>query len=133
MDMSEGMLKPGPLAIDAGAVAARPGRAAALRRRGAGRGRDDLGVSLLRPARGAARIPSRAGARRTGGGVDAQCTPTAAAGAAASRWKPAHNPSPAEMRRLFEGAGFTVSDQHRVRRPVWTWAISDLITVGIKS
>jgi hypothetical protein len=37
------------------------------------------------------------------------------------------------MRRLFEGAGFAVETQHRVRRPLWTRAISDLITVGIKS
>ncbi|WP_414687560.1 class I SAM-dependent methyltransferase [Mycobacterium sp.] len=52
-------------------------------------------------------------------------------GPATSRWKPAHHPSPAEMRRLFEGAGFTVAEQHRVRRPLLTRAISDLITVGI--
>jgi ubiquinone/menaquinone biosynthesis C-methylase UbiE len=46
---------------------------------------------------------------------------------------PAHNPSQAEMRDLFEGAGFTVRDQHRVRRPIWTPpVISDAITVGIK-
>lgn len=50
----------------------------------------------------------------------------------ASRWKPQHNPSPAEMRALFEGAGFTVTDQHRIPRPVWTQLISDLITVGTK-
>jgi ubiquinone/menaquinone biosynthesis C-methylase UbiE len=50
----------------------------------------------------------------------------------ASRLNPAHNPSPAEMRALFEGAGFRVSDQHRVRRPVWTMLLSDLITIGIK-
>jgi ubiquinone/menaquinone biosynthesis C-methylase UbiE len=54
-------------------------------------------------------------------------------GPAATKWKPAHNPSSTEMRRLFEGAGFTVDDQHRVRRPLWTRAISDLITIGIKS
>ncbi len=54
-------------------------------------------------------------------------------GPATSRWKPAHHPSAAEMRRLFEGAGFTVVEQHRVRRPLLTRAISDLITVGIKS
>jgi ubiquinone/menaquinone biosynthesis C-methylase UbiE len=54
-------------------------------------------------------------------------------GSSNTKWKPAHNPSPAEMRRLFEGAGFTVDEQHRVRRPLWTQAISDLITVGIKS
>jgi ubiquinone/menaquinone biosynthesis C-methylase UbiE len=51
---------------------------------------------------------------------------------ASSRWTPAHNPTSAEMRKLFEGAGFTISEQHRVRRPLWTRAISDLITVGIK-
>ena len=50
-----------------------------------------------------------------------------------SRWKLAHHPSPAEMRRLFEGAGFTVDEQHRVRRPPLTRAISDLVTIGIKS
>jgi hypothetical protein len=50
----------------------------------------------------------------------------------ANRLNPAHNPSPAEMRALFEGAGFRVSDQNRVRRPAWTQVLSDLITVGIK-
>jgi ubiquinone/menaquinone biosynthesis C-methylase UbiE len=50
-----------------------------------------------------------------------------------SRWKLAHHPSPGAMRRLFEGAGFTVAEQHRVRRPLLTRAISDLITVGVKS
>ncbi|MHA7652173.1 class I SAM-dependent methyltransferase [Mycobacterium sp. ML4] len=50
-----------------------------------------------------------------------------------SRWKPQHNPPPQEMRALFEDAGFTVSDQHRIRRPIWTKAISDLITVGRKT
>lgn len=54
-------------------------------------------------------------------------------GPATSRWKLAHHPSPTETRRLFEGAGFTVDEQHRVRRPLLTRAISDLITVGIKS
>ena len=53
-------------------------------------------------------------------------------GPSTSKWKVAHHPSPAEMRRLFEGAGFTVAEQHRVRRPLLTRAISDLITVGIK-
>ena len=52
---------------------------------------------------------------------------------AASRLKPAHNPTTAEMRRLFEDAGFTIVEQHRVRRPLWTRAISDLFTVGVKS
>jgi ubiquinone/menaquinone biosynthesis C-methylase UbiE len=50
----------------------------------------------------------------------------------ANRLNPSHNPSPEEMRRLFERAGFRVSDQHRVHRPVWTKLLSDLITVGIK-
>jgi ubiquinone/menaquinone biosynthesis C-methylase UbiE len=50
-----------------------------------------------------------------------------------NRWKPHHNASPAEVRSLFEGAGFTVSDQHRIPRPVWTRIVSDLITVGTKS
>jgi ubiquinone/menaquinone biosynthesis C-methylase UbiE len=50
----------------------------------------------------------------------------------ANRLNPAHNPSPAEMRTLFESAGFSVGDQHRVRRPAWTQVLSDLITVGIK-
>ena len=54
-------------------------------------------------------------------------------GLSSSNWTPAHNPSSGEMRRLFEGAGFTIDEQHRVRRPLWTRAISDLITVGIKS
>jgi ubiquinone/menaquinone biosynthesis C-methylase UbiE len=49
------------------------------------------------------------------------------------RWKPQHNASPAEMRSLFEDAGFTVRDQHRIRRPAWTRIVSDLITVGTKS
>jgi ubiquinone/menaquinone biosynthesis C-methylase UbiE len=50
----------------------------------------------------------------------------------ANRLNPAHNPSPEEMRALFEGAGFRVSDQHRVRRPAWTRVLSDLITIGLK-
>ena len=41
-------------------------------------------------------------------------------------------PDPAAMRRLFTDAGFTVADQHRVRRPLWTQLFSDLITVGEK-
>lgn len=49
-----------------------------------------------------------------------------------SRWNPAHQPTPAEMRAMFTDAGFTVSDQHRVRRPAWTLIVSDLLTVGIK-
>jgi len=50
----------------------------------------------------------------------------------ANRLNPAHNPSPEEMRALFNEAGFTVSDQHRVRRPAWTLVLSDLITIGVK-
>jgi SAM-dependent methyltransferase len=49
-----------------------------------------------------------------------------------SSWAPAHHPSPARMRALFEDAGFTVSDQHRIHRPVWTQLVLDLITIGIK-
>lgn len=48
------------------------------------------------------------------------------------RWNPAHQPTPAEMRVLFEQAGFTIGDQHRVHRPAWTLLVSDLLTVGIK-
>lgn len=50
----------------------------------------------------------------------------------ASRWKPQHNASPAEMRAMFQAAGFVISDQHRIPRPAWTRIISDLITVGTK-
>jgi ubiquinone/menaquinone biosynthesis C-methylase UbiE len=53
-------------------------------------------------------------------------------GPSSNRWKPQHNASPAEMRTLFEGAGFAISDQHRIPRPVWTRIVSDLITVGTK-
>jgi len=43
----------------------------------------------------------------------------------------AHTPSPAEMRRLFTDAGFTITSQRRVDRPVWT-PVWDAITVGTK-
>ena len=46
---------------------------------------------------------------------------------------PAHNPSPAEMRALFLGAGFDLADQHRVRRPLWMRGVFDLITVGTRN
>jgi ubiquinone/menaquinone biosynthesis C-methylase UbiE len=46
---------------------------------------------------------------------------------------PAHNPTPTEMRQLFEGAGFTIVEQHRVRRPLWTRPLGDLFTAGVKS
>ena len=42
----------------------------------------------------------------------------------------AHSPSPAEMRRLFTDAGFTITSQRRVDRPLWTRAVWDLITIG---
>jgi ubiquinone/menaquinone biosynthesis C-methylase UbiE len=48
------------------------------------------------------------------------------------RLNPVHNPRPSEMRALFEDAGFTIREQHRVRRPAWTRMVSDLITVGVK-
>lgn len=51
----------------------------------------------------------------------------------ANRWKPQHNASPAEMRAMFEDAGFVISEQRRIPRPVWTRVISDLITVGTKN
>ncbi|OBH83959.1 class I SAM-dependent methyltransferase [Mycobacterium scrofulaceum] len=50
-----------------------------------------------------------------------------------NRWKPQHNASPAEMRAMFEDAGFVISEQHRIPRPVWTRVVSDLITVGTKN
>lgn len=43
---------------------------------------------------------------------------------------PVHSPPPGEMRRLFIDAGFTVTDQHRVNRPLWTRPVWDLITIG---
>jgi len=52
---------------------------------------------------------------------------------AESRWKPQHNASAPEMRVLFENAGFVISDQHRIQRPVWTRLVSDLLTVGTKN
>lgn len=45
---------------------------------------------------------------------------------------PAHAPAPRAMKKLFEDAGFTVSEQHRVKRPLWTQLVSDLLTVGTK-
>jgi ubiquinone/menaquinone biosynthesis C-methylase UbiE len=51
----------------------------------------------------------------------------------AGLWSPAHNPSAAELRGLFTGAGFSVADQHPVRRPLWTRLVSDQITVGRKT
>ncbi len=54
-------------------------------------------------------------------------------GPVAIKWKPAHHASPAEFRKLFEGAGLSIRDQHRIRRPIWTRFVSDLVTVGVKS
>lgn len=53
-------------------------------------------------------------------------------GPVASKWKPAHHASPAEMRTLYESAGLTVAEQHRIPRPWATRLVSDAITVGIK-
>lgn len=50
-----------------------------------------------------------------------------------SRFTPAHSPSPTQMRELFRGAGFTVLDQHRVHRPIWTKLVPDLVTFGGKA
>jgi ubiquinone/menaquinone biosynthesis C-methylase UbiE len=49
-----------------------------------------------------------------------------------SRWNPAHHPRPDEMRALFQDAGFAISEQHRVHRPVWTLIVSDMLTAAIK-
>jgi len=46
---------------------------------------------------------------------------------------PAHNPSAAQMRGLLADAGFRLSAQHRVDRPLWSRGVWDLITVGIKA
>jgi X-X-X-Leu-X-X-Gly heptad repeat protein len=34
---------------------------------------------------------------------------------------------------LFVGAEFTVTDQHRVARPLWTRGVWDLLTTGVKA
>jgi ubiquinone/menaquinone biosynthesis C-methylase UbiE len=52
---------------------------------------------------------------------------------AANKWKPQHNASPSELRRLFEDAGFVISDQHPIPRPNWIRILYDVITVGIKT
>ena len=43
----------------------------------------------------------------------------------------AHSPGPTELRRLFTDAGFTITSQRRVDRPIWT-PVWDVITVGTK-
>jgi ubiquinone/menaquinone biosynthesis C-methylase UbiE len=45
----------------------------------------------------------------------------------------ASSPTPTEMRALFTDAGFTIADQRRVDRPLWTRGVFDLITVGTKA
>ncbi|EHB55172.1 Methyltransferase type 11 [Mycolicibacterium rhodesiae JS60] len=45
----------------------------------------------------------------------------------------AHNPSAQEMRALFADAGFSLVDQRRVDRPLWTKGVWDLITIGEKA
>jgi hypothetical protein len=37
------------------------------------------------------------------------------------------------MREMFEAAGFTIGEQHRANRPIWTKLIPDLITVERKA
>lgn len=44
----------------------------------------------------------------------------------------AHSPTKSEMRTLFTDAGFEVTDQRAVDRPVWTRLVWDLVTFGIK-
>ncbi|MGV0838026.1 class I SAM-dependent methyltransferase [Mycolicibacterium thermoresistibile] len=69
------------------------------------------------------------------GGVAAVATfapPLAVAGALTERLSPAHSPGRAELRTMFETAGFTVTSQDAVPRPVWTRLIVDRITVGVK-
>lgn len=43
---------------------------------------------------------------------------------------PAHAPSPRETRKLLEDAGFEVVDQRKIARPLPSWLIPDVITVG---
>ncbi|WP_458690611.1 class I SAM-dependent methyltransferase [Nocardia tengchongensis] len=43
---------------------------------------------------------------------------------------PAHAPSPRETRKLLTDAGFEVVDQRKVARPLPSWLIPDVITVG---
>ncbi|MEV6065835.1 methyltransferase domain-containing protein [Nocardia sp. NPDC052001] len=43
---------------------------------------------------------------------------------------PAHAPSPRETRKLLEDAGFRVLDQRKIDRPIPSWLVPDVITVG---
>ncbi|WP_433593657.1 class I SAM-dependent methyltransferase [Nocardia sp. CA-145437] len=45
---------------------------------------------------------------------------------------PAHAPSPRETRTLLTDAGFEVVDQRKVARPLPSWLIPDVITVGTR-
>ncbi|MBB5911442.1 ubiquinone/menaquinone biosynthesis C-methylase UbiE [Nocardia transvalensis] len=45
---------------------------------------------------------------------------------------PYHAPSPSEVRNMVRVAGFEVSDQRRIHRPLPRWLIPDVITVGRK-
>ncbi|MFD7846676.1 class I SAM-dependent methyltransferase [Nocardia sp. NPDC059764] len=45
---------------------------------------------------------------------------------------PAHAPSPRETRKLLTDAGFEVVDQRKVARPLPSWLIPDVITVGTR-
>jgi ubiquinone/menaquinone biosynthesis C-methylase UbiE len=38
-----------------------------------------------------------------------------------------HHPRPTELQALFEDAGFTIREQHRVHRPTWTRFFTDVI------
>jgi ubiquinone/menaquinone biosynthesis C-methylase UbiE len=69
---------------------------------------------------------------RPGGLVAVAALSAQLPGAAASTWMPVHQAPPGELRSLFQGAGLTIREQHRIPRPVITRFIADLITVGIK-
>ncbi|WP_067702766.1 class I SAM-dependent methyltransferase [Nocardia jejuensis] len=43
---------------------------------------------------------------------------------------PAHAPSPRETRKLLQDAGFEVLDQRKIDRPLPSWLIPDVITIG---
>ncbi|MEU1210206.1 class I SAM-dependent methyltransferase [Nocardia sp. NPDC005825] len=45
---------------------------------------------------------------------------------------PAHAPSPRETRKLLTDAGFEVVDQRKVARPLPSWLIPDVITIGTR-
>lgn len=51
---------------------------------------------------------------------------------AGNLWKPQHNATATEFQALFEDAGFTITAQHRIPRPLWMSPLFDLITVGTR-